>query len=84
MNKKTLIVGFVTILLCASAPKSVKADVIPANTVYAIPPATTQATADWAAVNMLNADRDYFATLITYNPYYYTHANSCFFPQYYR
>lgn len=138
INKKILMIGFVTVLLFASVPESIKADVLPANTVYAVPPAVTQAmwneyvakvkatqgamsstyadeiialnqtaiidqaaiihhfamatpdplatqaTADWAAVNMLNANRDYFANLITYNPYNYTHSNSCFFPQYYR
>lgn len=138
INKKILIICFVTILLSASKTTDIKADALPVACAYPIPAATTQAmwneyvakvkatqgamssayagniialnqtaiidqaalihhfamatpdplatqaTADWAAVNMLNANRDYFANLITYNPYNYTHSGSCFYPQYYR
>ena len=42
-------------------------------------PLTSQATADWAAVNMISSFNDPYARAITCNPYFY-YTYNCFYP----
>ena len=43
-------------------------------------PLTSQATADWAAVNMISSFNDQYAKVITCNPYFYF-TNNCYYPR---
>ena len=43
-------------------------------------PLSSQATADWAAVNMISSFNDQYAKAITCNPYFYF-TNNCYYPR---